>query len=191
MPAVLVTAPVEEPVTVPEAKEHLRLETSADDNLVLARLTAARQTIERRLGEFLVTQTWDVYLDEFPADGVIRLPVGPVASITHVKYEDADGDLQTVTSTDYRLDAVSIPARLTPAYGVAWPSPASVTNAVVVRVVVGYGTANAVPEDLKAAILMLLGHWYENREAVVTGTIATQVPESVEAILNTRRVFLP
>lgn len=193
------TAPATEPLTVAEAKAHLRLEHDGDDDLVSRILTAAREDAEAFLNQTLVSTTYDVYWDNFPGQGddarsgpgydeadryALEVPRSPLVSVTHVKYYNAGGTLTTLTvNTDYTVDAVSNPGRIVPAYGTSWPVARVIPNAVTARVVCGYGAAAAVPSAIKSAILLIVGALYENREEFITGTIATRIPTSAESLL--------
>lgn len=184
-----------EPISLTEAKLHLRIEpdTTDDDTLISALITAARQICEGYQGRSYVTKALKLTLDEFPEgdDYDIELPYPPTISITSVKYVDSDGVQQTAGVSTYTLDATSTPARLSPAYGTSWPSARSQNSAVEIKYSAGYGAAAAVPERIKAAIKLVLGDLYENRESGVVGTIANINPAvAVEAILAPDRVFL-
>lgn len=186
----LYTAPAAEPISTADARTHCRVDDTTDNTYLDALVAAAREHCEMFTGRAFITQTWELYLDEFPADGVIRIPKPPTASITHVKYYNVDGTLTTIDAADYSLDTVNEPARLTPAYGEVWPQTLCIPNAVVVRFVCGYGAAgSAVPASIIHAMKLLVGHWYENREQVLTGTIASNLPMAVESLLWGNRVL--
>lgn len=179
----IVSAPAEEPVSLQEAKDHLRVEVTADDGLIARLITDAREWAERYTRRALVTQTWRLWAYQFPdchydQDGIgrdaacldctaLRLPGGKVQSVANVKYIDAAGTLQTLAGTEYTLDAKDPqrPARLVPAYGKAWPGTRDEPNAVQVEYVTGYGAAAAVPAIARQAILLHAGWHYEQREA--------------------------
>lgn len=207
----IVTPPTEEPVSLAEAKVHLRLpdEEHPEDDLVAMLIAVARERIEAAVSRRLVTQTVDLFLDAFPFGGgfylrsirergwgpdylprcqVIAIPDPPLQSITSVKYLDADGVLQTLDPSAYRWKASTrAPGRVEPALNGSWPTAADLFDAVQVRYVAGYGAASAVPKSAKAAILLLVGHLYENREEVVTGTIATELPDGFKRVLDPLR----
>jgi uncharacterized phiE125 gp8 family phage protein len=175
MPLSLITPPAEEPVTLLEAKGHLRVDHSTDDGLIEIQIAAARQLIEAVTGRALVTQTWRLDLPAFPAEPEpIVLPRAPTASLTSVQYLDTNGTLTTLDAANYLLLADSGPtagpAQLVPAYGVLWPATREQPNAVRITFVAGYGLAVAVPPPLKAAILLHVGDLYANREAATAGT---------------------
>jgi uncharacterized phiE125 gp8 family phage protein len=181
----LVTAPAAEPISATEAKAHCRVDHSLDDTLIGTLITAARQRIETWQRRQLVTATWDWKLDDFPRDGdrTFYVPLPPLQSITSITYVDADGNSQTLSSSVYTVDAVSEPGRIVEAYGQSWPATRKQPNAVTVRFVAGYGLAAAVPEATKAALKLLVGHWFANREAVQPGTL-TELPLAVERLLD-------
>ena len=191
----LVTAPASEPLTRTEAKLHLRVDSSFtdDDSLIDALITAARQHVESHTRRALVTQTWDLFLDAFPAGNEICVPLPTLQSVTSLKYTDSAGAVTTWSTSNYIVDTAHAPGRIVPAYGVYWPvfTP-SPSNPVAVRFVAGYGAAAAVPEAIKAALELLIGHWYENREAVIgiaNSTALAPVPLAVEALLAPYRVW--
>jgi len=188
----LITAPTTEPITLVEARLHLRLEatgspaTHPDDSLVTSLIKAARQHIDGKdglLSRALITQTWELQLDEFPVSE-IRIPLPPLQSVSSVKYNDLAGIEQTVLSTDYVVDTVTPPGWVLLVTGKSWPETMETPNAVRVRFVAGYGDAAAVPEPIKAAMKLLIGHLYENREAVTVGVNSQELPMAVHALLS-------
>lgn len=183
----LVTAPAVEPVTLAEAKAHLRLETTADDAYVATLVTAARQHVEEHCWRGLVTQTWELILDAFPGADSVELPRGVLAGISSVTYIDADGASQALAVTEYDADTRSVPGKLRLAYGKSWPSARSQWNAVVVEYIVGTAAAD-VPVPLKQAILLLVSQMYEHRTPEVLGTIVSKVDFAVDALLRPYRL---
>lgn len=187
----LITGPTGSPVSLAEAKAHLRVYGSEDDGLIVSYLLAAVQKAERDTNLLLASQTWELTLDRFPAEtgsaaGELRIPRAPVQSITSITYVDSAGATQTVTSTDYVLDKDVQPARVVPAFGKVWPTPRVQASAVTVRFVAGH---TQIPEPIRAAILLIVGHLYENREAVIVGQAPSELPMGVEALLYPYRVF--
>jgi uncharacterized phiE125 gp8 family phage protein len=190
----LVAAPAKEPITVASAKVHLRVDTDHENQLIDGLIKAAREYVESATGRALITQTWDLKLDRFPCE--IELPKPPVFAVSSITYLDATGASQTWASSNYRTDLPAGPraakARITPGYGVSYPSTYDVLNAVTVRFVCGYGdSGETVPSALLQAMLLLVGHWYQAREAVAIGVGigAVVVPLSVEQLLWPYRVF--
>lgn len=189
MPSVLVNAPTAEPVSLAEAKLHLRVDDNADDALIAALITAARQHAEHDTRRPLVTQTWKLALDAFP-DDVVTLDHAPVSAVVSVVYTDPDGASQTLGAGAYELDAITEPCRLVPAYGSSWPATRSQINAVAITYTCGYGAPEAVPESIKRWMLLRIGALYENREEVLTGRAITLAPlPFVDALLAPYRLL--
>ena len=167
----IATAPAVEPVSLTTAKLHCRVDTTADDDLITALIVAARRHVEAVSRRALITQTWDYVLDDWP-DTPFEIPLPPLQSITSITYVDEDGDSGTVDSGDYIVDS--------------WPSDTLQDIAGVrVRFVAGYAdAATDVPQHFIQAMLLLIGHWYENREAVATsGAVPKQLELAVKSLL--------
>jgi len=136
----------------------------------------------------IITQTWERYLDCLP--GLINLKYGNVQSVTHVKYYDSNNDLQTLDGANYDKDLISNPARISRAFNVTYPEIYNRTNAVVVEFEAGFGdAASDVPEAIKAAMMLTIGHLYEHRENVLVGHGSTSLPKGAEYILDPFRIF--
>lgn len=183
--------PASEPVSLGEAKNHLRVDISDDDDLITALITAAREYVEEASRRALITQTWRLSLPQFPAAVEIELPRPPLQSVTSVTYTDSDGSSSTFASSKYSVDTDSEPGRVRLVYGEDWPSDTlAETNPVQITYVAGYGDGSSdVPQRWRQAILLTVGHWYENREAVATGGgIPKELPLAVERLINMDRV---
>lgn len=195
MTHLLITPPTAEPVTLEEVKAHLVVTTDADDTLLLALLTAAREYVESPgLNRALLTQTWEVTLDQFPhvcqqtPHGELLLPRPPLQSVTSVKYYDGAGVQQTLPVTDYYVDVTHEPGRIAPTVGLWWPLTLERIAAVTVRYVAGWTTVSLVPRRYKQAILFLLAHWYENREPLIIGSIPARLDFTLESLLSADRI---
>ena len=193
----LITAPAVEPITLIEARLHLRLDAEGsplahpDDDIVTALISTAREYMDGRdgiLGRCLITQTWELVLDEFPS-AEIKVPLPPLQTISSIKYDDADGIERTITASNYLVDTSSQPGWVVPISTYTWPSTLDGINTVRVRFVAGYGVAVDVPVRIKQAMLLLIGHWYQQRESVLVGPIATDLPMGVDALLTPLRVW--
>lgn len=189
----IITPPASEPLTLAEARQHLRNEDqSYDDAYINLLIKAARVRAENDTGLSFQTQTFDLFLDAFPLEdprGIV-VPGSPVQSVTSITYTDTDGAEQTLDASKYRVDSKSTPARITPAYSETWPATRQETNAITVRIVAGFGIASTtIPEDLTTAIRLLLAHWYENREAVIIGTITATVPLGYDYLIAPHRII--
>lgn len=207
MTLILITAPAVEPITLAEARLHLKLETTgspaanADDDLIDGLITGIREHLDGPagiLGRALCTQTWDLMLKEFPSDdngdAPIKIPLPPLQYVNFIQYMDDDGLWQTLAASNYQITGGNAfrPAKIYPAYNEVWPSVRDRPEAVRVRFTAGYldnsspgDTQEGVPAAIKAGMKMMLGHLYENREAVNIGSITTELP------LGTQLLFAP
>lgn len=183
----LVSGPQSLPVDLDSAKAHLNVNHARDDQLITQCIRRAVSAIDGPdgIGRCLITQSWLLSLDCFPRCEIV-IPLGPVASITSIKHLDASGLEQTVSAGDYWPSLKVEPAFVRPAYGMSWPAHRIMPGSVKVEFVAGKA-ASMVPESLKAAILFLVGHYYANREAVVTDATATELPLGVQSILSSYR----
>lgn len=187
----LITGPAVEPISLAEAKAHLRVDSDAEDALIGLLIASARQAAEHETGRALITQTWELVLDAFPS-AEIEIPAAGVASIASVKYLDGAGDEQTVSASAYVLDAESVPAYVLPASGYEWPGTADSANAVRVRYVAGFGAAAAdVPASIRHWMLLHIGTAYAQRESVAAGVPVAELPGRYHAaLLDPYRVYL-
>jgi uncharacterized phiE125 gp8 family phage protein len=184
---VLVTPAAATPVSVTEAKAHLRVDHTGDDTLITSLIAAATEHLDGYsgiLGRCLVTQTWRQDFDGFAK--TMRLPL-LASTISSVKYRNSAGQLSTVTATDYALKADELGSYVRFDDGFSFPSDLAQSQAVLIEFTAGFGNAAAVPAAIKAAILLLIGHWYANREAVSVGHVATELPMAVDALIEPYR----
>lgn len=199
--------PASEPVSVDQARAHLRLDETEDETTVRALITAARQHVEAVTGRALVTQTLEMKLDHFPGtahgildlrmhpealtgrgqDWAIRLPRSPLQSVSSISYVDDAGSTQTLAASKYDVDTSSLVPRITPAYSEVWPTTRPIPNAVTVTFVAGYSAVSSIPAGLKQAILVLVGTMFENRESVAAFD-AQKVPQSFDFLVAPYRV---
>lgn len=180
-------APVTEPVTLEQAKAHLRVTSDAENTLIAALISAAVSHLDGWsgiLGRCLITQTWR---QDFNGFGAMRLPFPNVASAT-IAYTDANGVNQTLAGANYRIVSGVGGTWIELAEGGSFPGTASQPDAVRVTFVAGYGDASAVPAALKAAILLHVGHLFENRAAVGIGASPAVLPLAYEALVAPHRM---
>lgn len=179
--------PAAEPVSLAEAKLHLRVDHSADDALIAVLITAAREQAEHRTQRSLIDQQWTLTLDAFP--DAIRLRMGRVTAISEVRYVDTAGAAQVMNPAGYQLDNASEIANwLFPAAGYAWPDTLDQPNAVAVVYRAGAASATDVPAAVKQWILLLIGQWYAGREAGVEKAISEQPRAFWDGLLDPLRV---
>jgi uncharacterized phiE125 gp8 family phage protein len=139
---------------------------TTEDTILTALIKAAREHVEAITRRALITQTWDIWLPEFPCSDSIKLPFGRLQSVTSLSYKDSDGTETTMTpTTDYLVDTESDPGHIVLPYAGAWPSfTAYPYNPVRCRFICGYGVAGSnVPAGIRAAIKMYVEDMYENR----------------------------
>lgn len=155
--------PSAEPATLAQAKAHLRIDHSSEDELLSGLIRAAREEVERAAGLALIQQSWRLVLDTWPRNGVVTIPLHPVREILSVTAYGRDGEVSLVDPTSYRADTVSRPARI--AVGAA-PTALRAMNGIEVDFAAGFGEAGTdVPDLLRRAMLLLVAHWYEFRTA--------------------------
>ena len=188
MAYIITSAPASEPLTTAEAKAHMNVTIADDDSYIDSLIVAARDYVQDIIRRSLITQTLAASFDSFAAD-CFELERGPVQAVNSITYIDTLGVTQTLPVSDYLVDMVSSPPRITPAYGKSWPDTRDQINAVTVTYVAGYGNAAAVPQPIKQAMLLYIAHLYENRESVITGTSVTEAPQSVRALLSPYKVW--
>lgn len=215
MHLVKVTPPAIEPITLGEAKLHLRVDFDTDDALIQTFISAAREVAESYVKQAFITQTWKLLLDFFPtaggyfnpavrqiwsslggfpsgvgpypgmlpnSGGVIFIPKAPLQSITSIQYYDLNNTLQTVDPSVYTVIAAT-PGQVQPNYGKIWPYTRPTAGAIQITFVAGYGdSAATIPAAIKAAMKLMIGNWYENRESVVAGSYV-ELPMAVTALL--------
>lgn len=176
----LITAPTTEPLTLAEAKAHMRVDISDDDTLITSLLAAARQYAEQLTARSFITQQWRFVFDSFYESdtSTIYLEKGPISAIDSITYVDMAGTTQTMASTDYVADLSGPLVRITPRFGKVWPIALPQIGSAAVNFTAGYGAAAAVPEGLKSWIKLRLGALYENREEALTGAriIVAELP---------------
>lgn len=182
-------APATALITLAEAKAHLRVDTTDEDTLITRLVEVATAAIDgpAGIGKALITQTYELRLDEFPCYG-IYLPLGPVQSVSSITYIDSAGATQTVPSGDYKVALKRDPAVITPVYGKAWPTTRLEVDAVTITHIVGYGNAATdIPADLRQAAFLHLGHLYANRESVIVGVMTVEMPLGYQSLVERYR----
>ena len=183
MSACIVIGPAVEPISVEEAKAHLRVSDHFDDHQIASLIRTARAKCESFTRLALIERISEIVLHGFPPS--IRVPLWPVRSVEAITYTAPDGSVLVLDPTQYQLDETGRPRFIVPSFGECWPIARDDVNGVRVRVKAGFG-ANAadIPDDLRHAMLLMIGAFYENREAVVLGTIATEIPMGAKDLMH-------
>ncbi|HVY13510.1 MAG TPA: head-tail connector protein [Alphaproteobacteria bacterium] len=203
------TAPAEEPVSLIEAKAHLRISVDDDDDLIESLITGARLVCEDFTRRALITQGWRLWLDGFPGaehgwwDGMremtesrvirrfIHLPRPPLVSVSSVNTYDDDSNITVFDSSLYFVDTASVPGRLALRNNASWPCPARRYNGVRIDFTAGYGAAADVPQALKQGLLAHIAFLYENRgdgQGLSGAANAGAVPSAAMALYQPYRV---
>lgn len=183
----LVTAPTEPVLELDRVKQHLGVGHDDDDDLIALYLEAATAAVEgpTGIGIPLRPATYKLTLEGFPC-GCIVIPLRPVTGVTAITYRDTVGVTQTLDPAAYIVDVAT--GTVARPVGGSWPSTMATPFAVTVTFTAGFET---IPADLQAAILLTVGHYYRNREAVVGTEFSVtpfELPLGVEAILSRYRV---
>lgn len=171
MKSEVVVAPTEHPVSISEMRDYLReTELTSQDGVLQSAIAGAVDLFEREVGRKIITQTIEQTLDNFP--DAIHFDWVPVASIESIKYDDENGDEQTLSSDDYKLDNKGSDQWIVPVVGKIWPSTlANGINTVRVRYVVGFGLSSSVPEGIKNWIKAHAADIYQGRSATTSDNV--------------------
>lgn len=171
----------DEPVTVAEAKNYCRFESSAFDTDFARWISSARNLIERDTSRRLVPQVGELYLERFPTDGIYLEQV-PVTEIDSVTYLNGSGARVEWDSGDWRADLSREPGIILPAFGKTWPVAWRTVGSVIVTTSVGYALPADVPDFAKQIILFLVGHWFTNPD--LAGLIPREMQDSYQAMVR-------
>jgi uncharacterized phiE125 gp8 family phage protein len=180
----LTTPPAVEPVTLDDAKAHLRVDTTDDDALITSLISAARARAEWHTGRAFVTQSWVLWLDGWPHGNCVEIPLPPLQAVTSLTTYASDDAATVLDASLFQIDTASSPARVT------LKSPAVIANtrklnAIAIAFDAGYGDAAAdVPQAIRTAILEMIAELYTNR-----GDLESDPPAIAQAMLAPYRVL--
>lgn len=179
-------APAVEPVTLSEAKAHLRVTSTNEDELISNLIASAREEVEAATSIALITQDWRLYIDHWPASGVVRLTKHPVQQVNQVTVYNAQGTPTSSVPSAVQLDRVSRPARFARPNAIS--NPTAEMNGIEIDFRVGFGNTGVdVPDGLKRAILLLVAFWFEHRGTGETSGQLASWPDGYERIINRYR----
>ena len=185
------------------ALEKTYLNSGADsgdeESYITFLIQAAAEVVEEYTGQILIQRTFRMFMDEWAdeddsceSDEII-FPIGPVISVEAVKYYDSLNTLQTLTGMILDSEDYLIPARLKLPYGTNFPVlRITEINSVYVDFTAGHGTISTeVPARIRQCVLFLVGHWYANREPVISGisVLSNKIPFTFETTLNSFRLM--
>ena len=183
----VVTPATSNPITLTEAKTHLKVDTTADDTFITNLIKSATSSAQESTNRFFIQTTIQQVGDKW--EDISNLFKSPVLSVTNIKYVSTDGILTTLNSSVYFLDDVNKPARIGLKPNQSYPEIIDRLNAVQVNYVVGLAAGpDEVDEGIRQALLLTIGNWYQNRQAVVTGTIATELPMNAKFLLDQYKI---
>jgi uncharacterized phiE125 gp8 family phage protein len=191
MSSILLSPPSIEPLTLADAKAkaYLRVSTSDDDDVIAGLIAAARGTVEAQTRRALITQTWRLVRDCWPAEGQIAVMPVPLQQVSAARIYRQDGSTQTIDSAAFTIDKAAEPAVLAFAPA-ALPAPGRPIAGIEIDVEVGYGAAASdVPTPLVQAIKLIVAHWYENRGLIAIGSDVVVLPLPVAALIAPYRVL--
>ena len=183
---IVITKPTQRFISLDEAKNHLKIDVdcNTDDDLILSLIEASHEIVEKYADIYIGSQTVAMQMDSLQGSiyglyYLLEVPKYPINSITKIEYKDENGVYQTLSTAKYEVDLVSNPARIyfyeTPVYSYNYLSNIKITfNA-------GYLD---IPYTLKAAMMMIIGHLYENRQDVVTGTMVNELPQGSKHLMD-------
>jgi len=165
----LIDPPSVKPITLEEARDHLRVTTTDEDSYIQLVINAATDYYERLTWLQLITATYDFFLDEFPAgDTPIELPRPPFQSITEIKFVNDDGVVETWANTLYELDTSLLPGKVRPVNGEFYPSTNDQFKAVTITFKAGYGDSSAeIPDGILQTLKLLISFLYDHRDFVI------------------------
>lgn len=185
MTLTLETPPAQEPVSVPDIRDFLRITHAFEDALLERLITSARHYVETQTRRVLIDQTWSLYLDRWPRDGTIRLPITPIRALSKIRLYDVEGKVHEPSPEDYRL-STRPPAELRFLPGCLTRT----TRGIDIIFQAGYGSSGEhVPASLVMAIRILVAFWYENRGNTSEGPF-TNTPSGLQELITPLRVPL-
>jgi uncharacterized phiE125 gp8 family phage protein len=183
MALLLTSGPALEPVSLADAKMHVRVDGSDEDALVTSLIITARMSLEASLGLALINQTWTLVRDDWPRGAAVKLPLWPVQSVAFARVLAADGTPSNLLPAAYVLEGRGLPPRFVRT-GLSWPKPGRVAGGIEISFVAGFGpAATDVPLPIRQALLLLIAHWYEHREPLEIGATDAPIPKPVSDLM--------
>lgn len=192
---VLVTPPAAEPITLTEAKSHLNVTSSAKDTEITSLITTVRKVLERYLNRAILTQTWKVYADCWHNE--MKIPYPRLQSVTHVKYYDGAGTLQTLSANDYYWVVTSDePGRIVRKYNATYPElQDGRPDRIEIQYVAGWlATASGsdfgvVPDEIKHAMKLLITNYFEHKGDIMIGNVVHKIPRHITDLVHSFKIY--
>lgn len=181
MTSYLLAGPAVEPITLAQAKAFLKVDDEAEDALIETLIAASRMHVEGVTGRALIEQSWRLVLDGFPTSGIVRLPVSPLIAVTAITVtsEDAESEELSLDGFTGQGDQLVVPK------SVLGRSFNPQRGGIEIDYKAGFGADSGdVPADIKQAMLGLIAHWYEFRDAVIVAGTGAIVPSGFDALVS-------
>lgn len=204
--------PNQQPITRNQAKGQLRIkeDENFEDDYLDDLIPQATRVVELLARRQFITATYIKSLQSFQDDrnvkhpgdhadshhhhdhegdehDVIVLEHPPLQSIEEIKYIDTDGNEQILDLNDVQVDTFKEPGRIKPAFGKSWPSARNQFNSVLIKYKAGFGDdESAMPDEVKRAVKLVVSHYFENRDLVLTANDVEQIefPTGIMTIIN-------
>lgn len=184
MALVLTSGPAQEPLTLADVKAHLRIDSTNEDVLLSSLLLTSRLHIESVLSIALITQSWMMVTDKWPAADWLDIPMSPLQAVGQVRVKTSASASVVVPSASYSIDVTSKPPRLVWT-NTARTEPGITAGGIEIDFTAGFGATEAsVPAPLKHALLLLIAHWYEHRDPSEIGSPAARIPDAVSDLIQ-------
>jgi len=185
--------PLVEPVTLAEARLWARVDSddTTQDAMLLLLIKSAREKAEDITGRCFARRSFQLVMDEFPADDEpIEIPYPPLITVDSITYTDNDGTDQVLSGSPdaFLVDTGSYPGRLTPLYNGTWPVTRAVVGAVRIAFTAGYAAPKNMPIRVREYVMAVVSTKYENRELLIPSNM-TEIPrEFAVGLLDNLRV---
>lgn len=189
MTSILLAGPATEPVSLAEVKAFLKVDTADEDDLIQTLIAAGRVHMEAITRRAMIDQNWRLTLDDWPDGNEVRLPLGPLDALVAVRVYDPDGAATVLTLAQFLADIGSTPGRIVLPPTIEGEPVRRDALAIEIDYTAGYGAAASnVPEALRQAMLALVAHWFEHRDAVLMAGTGAIVPVSFDKLIAPYRV---
>lgn len=173
------TGPASEPLTSADVKLWLKVDTTADDDIVSALISSARTWVERHCNIGLLPQTITEVYDGWPGGRDFELSVSPLRAVSGIYYLDSAGSVQELSSANYSVDEYQRPPRVQLKYSQTWPTLYDEINSVSAVYTAGYDDADAIPAPVLTAMRLAIADAYENRQDYIK-----KMPTAAEYLLQ-------
>ncbi len=186
----LLTPPAVEPISLADAKAHLRVDTTDEDSTINLLITVARESIEQETGRALITQSWSWVFDHWPDAFALSVPKPPLITVDAIKSFDSEDAATIVDVNDFILNASSFDGRLVLKVGSSWPIAQRPIAGFEIQFTAGYGAAATdVPAPLRQAILLLVAQSFEERLPFDLAHEGAVLPHAVDVLIAPYRIL--